>query len=82
MVKALDESDVKLLELYDDQYFSLLHRYGEIAYAQHVLEREKSSIEKSLQDIEANLNVLSNTLQQKYGSGSIDLESKTFKSNE
>lgn len=82
MVKALDESDVKLLELYDDQYFSLLHRYGEIAYAQHVLEREKSSIEKSLQDIEANLNALSNTLQQKYGSGSIDLESKTFKSNE
>ena len=78
MKKKLSTKELEDLKLYKSQNESLCMRLGQVEVGFIQLKEEKSQILEQLNSIRESANNLAKELEEKYGSGSIDLELGEF----
>jgi predicted lipid-binding transport protein (Tim44 family) len=76
MEKQLTSDEVKQLQNLQNETSILVQQFGEIEFQMQTLIRTKKVLEEKFQKIKDREASLANSLTEKYGNGTIDLENK------
>lgn len=80
-IKVLTQEEIQLLKLIQEKRFSLTGKFGTIELNIQELKLQKEKLHSELSQLIQEEIQLGQTLQQKYGDGTINLEKGEFTSN-
>jgi hypothetical protein len=80
MADAIKFSEEELKQITDLQksYNELVYRLGQVTLSSEGIKRQKEAIMKGLEESRAKEDGIAKSLNDKYGAGSLDLDSGTF----
>ena len=70
----LSEEEFKKLQSFKEQNDQLIYRLGNVNFQQAILEGQRSSVLDKLADLQEESNKVGKELQDKYGEGTISLD--------
>ena len=79
--KVLTQEEIQSLKLIQDKRIQLIEQFGVLEIRLQDLEFQKGQLKTNLQQLRQEEIKVGETLQQKYGDGSINLEKGEFISN-
>ena len=76
--QVLTTEEIKKLKDFQEQQSSLLYQLGQVEYQLTYFERNKKEIQKQLEAFEEEQKQMAQTLENKYGMGTVNVESGEF----
>lgn len=76
--KVLSKEEIKVLTSYQSQQNDLVFGLGQVEYQLDFLRKQKENIKEQLEALEGNQTKTAQELEEKYGQGTINLESGEF----
>ena len=76
--QVLTTEEIKKLKDFQEQQSSLLYQLGQVEYQLTYFERNKKEIQKQLEAFEEKQKQMAQTLENKYGMGTVNVESGEF----
>ena len=72
------EDEVKSIRDLQDEYNKTIFALGQISYNMERLKKQNENIHNVLNEVKGKEDTLAKSLNEKYGAGSLDLETGTF----
>jgi len=76
--QVLSKEEISQLKDFQDKQNSLLYQLGQTEYQLSYFERNKKEIKKQLEAFETDQKTLAQSLENKYGMGTVNVESGEF----
>lgn len=89
MSVTLSQEELQNLQSFQQNFANVTRQYGELVFQKKLVQQQLTGLEQALSDLESQMDLIESNrlqtmqdLQEKYGDGSIDLQTGTFTSVE